>query len=135
MGVRKSVLYFLNPRYWTGNEGQKVKGDEYFLSCVCYYFFHALYGLILLTRFFHLPFIEGGVCSCIFSTRHEENSMPDDEDVLEEENVVKQRLTQGVVDANVAVQLHGIVKTYPGTYITLVSAVNVKEVLLTMLLR
>jgi len=42
--------------------------------------------------------------------------MPDDEDVLEEENVVKQRLTQGVVDANVAVQLHGIVKTYPGTY-------------------
>jgi len=49
MGVRKSVLYFLNPRYWTGNGGENVKGDEYFLSCVCYYFFHALYGLILLT--------------------------------------------------------------------------------------
>lgn len=84
MGVRKSVLYFLNPRYWTGNGGQKVK--------------------------------EGGVCSCFISSQHEENSTPDDEDVLEEENTVKQQLTQGVVDANIAVQIHGIAKTYPGTF-------------------
>ncbi|MCI93750.1 ABC transporter A family member 2-like, partial [Trifolium medium] len=47
---------------------------------------------------------------------HEENSTADDEDVLEEENAVRQKLTQGVVDANVAVQVHGIVKTYPGTF-------------------
>ncbi|KAK2384736.1 ABC transporter A family member [Trifolium repens] len=84
MGVRKSVLYFLNPHYWTGNGGQKVK--------------------------------EGGVCSCLISPHHEENSTADDEDVLEEENAVRQQLTQGVVDANVAVQVHGIVKTYPGTF-------------------
>jgi len=29
---------------------------------------------------------------------------------------VKQQQTQGVVDANVAVQVQGIVKTYPGTF-------------------
>ncbi|PNY10478.1 ABC transporter A family member 2-like protein [Trifolium pratense] len=74
MGVRKSVLYFLNPHYWTGKGGQKVKAH------------------------------------------HEENRTADDEDVLEEENAVRQQLTQDVVDANVAVQVHGIVKTYPGTF-------------------
>lgn len=63
-----------------------------------------------------LSFIEGGVCSCFISSQHEENSTPDDEDVLEEENTVKQQLTQGVVDANIAVQIHGIAKTYPGTF-------------------
>ncbi|CAJ2676962.1 unnamed protein product [Trifolium pratense] len=84
MGVRKSVLYFLNPHYWTGKGGQKVK--------------------------------EGGVCSCLTSAHHEENRTADDEDVLEEENAVRQQLTQDVVDANVAVQVHGIVKTYPGTF-------------------
>ncbi|GAU19716.1 hypothetical protein TSUD_78410 [Trifolium subterraneum] len=84
MGVRKSVLYFLNPYYWTGKGGQKVK--------------------------------EGGICSCLTSAHHEENSAANDEDVLEEENAVKQQLRQGVVDANVAVQVHGIMKTYPGTF-------------------
>ncbi|XP_058772824.1 ABC transporter A family member 2-like [Vicia villosa] len=83
MGVRKSVLYFLNPRYWTGNGRQKVK--------------------------------EGGVCSCLISAHHEDNSTADDEDVLEEENAVKLQQTQGVVDANVAVQIYGLKKTYPGT--------------------
>ncbi|KAJ1401643.1 P-loop containing nucleoside triphosphate hydrolase [Sesbania bispinosa] len=83
-GVRKSMLYFLSPGYWTGKGGQKVK--------------------------------EGGVCSCFVSVPHEEHSTPDDEDVLEEENTVKQQQTQGVVDANVAVQIHGIVKTYPGAF-------------------
>ncbi|KAL2340805.1 hypothetical protein Fmac_008745 [Flemingia macrophylla] len=82
-GVRKSILYFLNPSYWSGRGGQKVK--------------------------------EGGVCSCVGSTLHQEQSTPDDEDVLEEENKVKQQLTEGLVDANVAVQIHGLAKTYPGT--------------------
>lgn len=40
---------------------------------------------------------------------------PDDEDVLEEENVVKRQAMQGEVDSNVAVQLHGLVKIFPGT--------------------
>jgi hypothetical protein len=80
-------------------------------------FFCFLYGYIN-TSFtsLHLPFIEGGICSCLISSHHEENSTADDEDVLEEENAVRQQLTRGVVDANVAVQVHGIVKTYPGTF-------------------
>ncbi|KAK7304602.1 hypothetical protein VNO77_42485 [Canavalia gladiata] len=83
-GVRKSIIYFLNPSYWSGKGGQKVK--------------------------------EGGVCSCIGSAPRQEQLTPDDEDVLEEENKVKQQLTEGLVDANVAVQIHGLGKTYPGTY-------------------
>ncbi|XP_027352542.1 ABC transporter A family member 2 isoform X2 [Abrus precatorius] len=82
-GVRKSIIYFLNPSYWMGKGGQKVK--------------------------------EGGVCSCVGSAPRHEQITPDDEDVLEEENKVKQQLTEGVVDANVAVQIHGLAKTYPGT--------------------
>lgn len=64
----------------------------------------------------HLPFVEGGVCSCFGSAQHEEHDRPDDEDVLEEENAVRQQLTQGLVDANVSVQIHGLVKTYPGAF-------------------
>ncbi|KAK7411462.1 hypothetical protein VNO78_02895 [Psophocarpus tetragonolobus] len=82
-GVRKSMFYFLNPYYWMGKGGQKVR--------------------------------EGGICSCIRSAPHQEQSTPDDEDVLEEENKVKQQLIEGAVDANVAVQIHGLLKTYPGT--------------------
>ena len=62
-----------------------------------------------------LPFVEGGVCSCIGSAPRQEQSTPDDEDVLEEENKVKQQLTEGLLDANVAVQIRGLAKTYPGT--------------------
>ncbi|KAK7281814.1 hypothetical protein RIF29_10111 [Crotalaria pallida] len=58
---------------------------------------------------------EGGICSCLTSAPPEEHSAPDDEDVLEEENTVKQQLAEGVVDAHVAVQIQGLSKTYPGT--------------------
>ncbi|KAF1870845.1 hypothetical protein Lal_00030155 [Lupinus albus] len=58
---------------------------------------------------------EGGVCSCLISAPHEEHSLPDDEDVRQEENIVKHQLAEGVVDDNVAVQIHGLSKTYPGT--------------------
>lgn len=44
-----------------------------------------------------------------------EHITPDDEDVLEEENVVKQQTRGGMVYPNVAVQIRGLVKTYPGT--------------------
>ncbi|MED6193393.1 ATP-binding cassette sub- A member 2 [Stylosanthes scabra] len=82
-GVRKSILYFLNPYYWMGRGGQKVK--------------------------------EGGVCSCcIVSVPHQEPVTPDDQDVLEEQNTVKRQVTEGVIDANVAVQIRGLAKTYPG---------------------
>lgn len=82
-GVRKSAFYFLNPGYWTGKSGNKVK--------------------------------EGSVCSCTGSVPALDSIIPDDEDVLEEENIVKRQATQGEVDSNVAVQLHGLVKIFPGT--------------------
>lgn len=82
-GVRKSVIYFLNPGYWTGKGGNKVS--------------------------------EGGICSCTSSVPPPEDVTPDDEDVHEEENTVKQAASEGVVDTNIAVQIRGLVKMYPGT--------------------
>lgn len=82
-GVRKSAFYFLNPWYWMGKGGSKVR--------------------------------EGGICSCIGSVPRQEHITPDDEDVLEEENTVKHQSQEGIVDPNVAVQIRGLVKTYPGT--------------------
>ncbi|XVF50157.1 hypothetical protein PTKIN_Ptkin04bG0073300 [Pterospermum kingtungense] len=58
---------------------------------------------------------EGGICSCIGSTPPVEHISPDDEDVLEEENLVKTQAEEGAVDPNVAVQIRGLAKTYPGT--------------------
>ncbi|KAF5459766.1 hypothetical protein F2P56_019686 [Juglans regia] len=82
-GVRKSVFYFLNPGYWTGRGGSKVR--------------------------------EGRICSCIGSVPQQEHITPDDGDVLEEENRVKHQTQEGVVDPDVAVQIRGLVKSYPGT--------------------
>lgn len=42
------------------------------------------------------------------------NTYPDDEDVLQEENIVKQQHREGFVDPNLAVQIHGLEKVYPG---------------------
>ncbi|KAJ0106704.1 hypothetical protein Patl1_17825 [Pistacia atlantica] len=54
------------------------------------------------------------IFSCIGSVPPLEHITPDDEDVLEEENIVKQQSREGV-EPNVAVQIRGLVKTYPGT--------------------
>lgn len=35
-------------------------------------------------------------------------------DVLEEENIVKQQSREGALDPKIAVQIRGLVKTYPG---------------------
>ncbi|TYJ98618.1 ABC transporter A family member 2 [Cucumis melo var. makuwa] len=59
---------------------------------------------------------EGGICSCLGSLPVLEPITPDDEDVLEEENTVKQQLSDGIVDPNVAVQIRGLAKTYPGVW-------------------
>ncbi|KAL3716500.1 hypothetical protein ACJRO7_008146 [Eucalyptus globulus] len=56
---------------------------------------------------------EGGICSCIGPVPSLEDVTPDDEDVLEEESIVKARVKEGLVDPNVAVQIHGLGKTYP----------------------
>ncbi|KAF8390226.1 hypothetical protein HHK36_024751 [Tetracentron sinense] len=58
---------------------------------------------------------EGGICSCTSSVPPLEHFTPDDEDVLKEENIVKQQVSKGEVDPNVAVQIQGLAKTYPGT--------------------
>lgn len=43
-----------------------------------------------------------------------ENIHPDDEDVQEEETIVKQQAAGPNVDSNIAVQIRGLVKTYAG---------------------
>ncbi|XP_074292563.1 ABC transporter A family member 2-like [Silene latifolia] len=58
---------------------------------------------------------EGSICTCYRSSLEIENVTPDDEDVLGEENTVKQQIREGVVDPNVAVQLRGLAKVYPGS--------------------
>nr|GEU87189.1 ABC transporter A family member 2-like [Tanacetum cinerariifolium] len=81
-GVRKPIFYFLNPGYWSGKGGNRVR--------------------------------EGGICSCMRSLPPSDHASPDDEDVLQEEEIVKQQHREGVVDPNLAVQIHGLVKVYPG---------------------
>ncbi|WOH05300.1 hypothetical protein DCAR_0624715 [Daucus carota subsp. sativus] len=58
---------------------------------------------------------EGGLCSCNSSVPLPEHEAPDDEDVLNEENIVKRQATDGLLDPSIAVQIRGLVKTYPGT--------------------
>ncbi|CAH2043967.1 unnamed protein product [Thlaspi arvense] len=58
---------------------------------------------------------EGSICSCIGSVPPVEHVTPEDQDVLEEETLVKQQAINGTDDANIAVQIHGLAKTYPGT--------------------
>lgn len=84
-GLRKSKLYFLYPGYWTGRGEQRMK--------------------------------EGAnlKCCCKGSTKLDEKvPEPDDEDVRHEESAVKRQLGAGVIDENVAVQIRGLKKTYPG---------------------
>ncbi|KAL3716504.1 hypothetical protein ACJRO7_008150 [Eucalyptus globulus] len=57
----------------------------------------------------------GGICSCIGSIPRLEHVTPDDKDVLQEERIVKAQAKEGSVDPNVAVQIRGLGKTYPGT--------------------
>ncbi len=70
---------------------------------------------IMTDSFPHSLIIDGGICSCIGSVPQQEHITPDDGDVLEEENLVKHQTQEGVVDPNVAVQIRGLAKTYPGT--------------------
>lgn len=58
---------------------------------------------------------EGGLCTCFGSSPQLEHIIPDDEDVLEEENTVKRQVNEGVVDPNAAVQVRGLAKVYPGS--------------------
>ncbi|RZC60771.1 hypothetical protein C5167_022539 [Papaver somniferum] len=44
-----------------------------------------------------------------------DNTNPDDDDVREEESIVKQQMAEGSNDPNIAVQIRGLAKTYPGT--------------------
>ncbi|KAG2311511.1 hypothetical protein Bca52824_023068 [Brassica carinata] len=57
---------------------------------------------------------EGGICSCTGSVPPVDHITPDDEDVLKEEALVKQHSMEGLVDPNIAVQIRGLAKTYPG---------------------
>ena len=59
--------------------------------------------------------LEGIIRSCIGLVPPLEDISSDDEDVLEEENIVKEQRREGVVDLNIAVQICGLTKTYPRT--------------------
>uniref|UniRef100_A0A803M188 ABC transporter domain-containing protein n=1 Tax=Chenopodium quinoa TaxID=63459 RepID=A0A803M188_CHEQI len=80
-GTRKSLLYFLNPRYWIGKGENKPQGV---------------------------------LCGCCDSDSAYVDITPDDTDVLEEEIVVKQQMKSNEIDSNIAVQIRGLVKIYPG---------------------
>ncbi|KAK6117971.1 hypothetical protein DH2020_048286 [Rehmannia glutinosa] len=56
----------------------------------------------------------GSMCSCLSSVPPSEDIVPDDEDVQEEESIVKQQAAEGNVNSSIAVQIRGLVKTYAG---------------------
>ncbi|KAG5537228.1 hypothetical protein RHGRI_024616 [Rhododendron griersonianum] len=57
---------------------------------------------------------EGGIFSFLRSIPQVQPKTPDDEDVLEEENIVKRQVKEDLVDPDVVVQIRGLTKTYPG---------------------
>ncbi|KAK4437089.1 ABC transporter A family member 2 [Sesamum alatum] len=57
---------------------------------------------------------EGNICSCVRQIPPLEDIVPDDEDVQEEESIVKQQAHEGIVDSSTAVQIRGLVKIYAG---------------------
>lgn len=56
----------------------------------------------------------GGCCSCTGSVPPLPESSPDDEDVAAEESLVRQQVTEDTTGPNVAVQVRGLIKTFPG---------------------
>ncbi|KAJ8620984.1 hypothetical protein MRB53_029513 [Persea americana] len=58
---------------------------------------------------------EWGLCSCTGSVPPVDDVTQADEDVLAEETFVKQQVAEKAHDPNVAVQIRGLTKTYPGT--------------------
>ncbi|XP_026453849.1 ABC transporter A family member 11-like isoform X2 [Papaver somniferum] len=77
-GVRKSVIYFLNPGYWTGSSAGGSTSE--------------------------IPLLD-------------EKNSDRDEDVLEEERTVRDQMKEDYKmsnDSNIAVQIRGLAKAYPG---------------------
>ncbi|KAJ6794728.1 putative ABC transporter A family member 2 [Iris pallida] len=58
---------------------------------------------------------EGSLCSCAGSIPLLDDVTPDDEDVLAEETTVKHQAANNDIDPNIAIQIRGLAKTYPGT--------------------
>ncbi|GMN45684.1 hypothetical protein TIFTF001_014866 [Ficus carica] len=58
---------------------------------------------------------EDAICSCIDSLPSEELDPSDDEDVIEEENIIKQQIKEGIDNTKIAVQIRGLMKTYPAS--------------------
>eukprot|EP00253_Pinus_taeda_P023624 PITA_23624 len=56
----------------------------------------------------------GGCCTCTGSVPPLPESSPDDEDVAAEESLVRQQVTEDTTSPNVAVQVRGLIKTFPG---------------------
>ncbi|OWM74938.1 hypothetical protein CDL15_Pgr021289 [Punica granatum] len=58
---------------------------------------------------------ESGIFSCFGSLPVPEQNTPDDKDVLEEETAAKAQASNRLTDPNIAVQICGLMKAYPGT--------------------
>ncbi|XP_062114912.1 ABC transporter A family member 2-like [Humulus lupulus] len=58
---------------------------------------------------------ESDICSCLDSIPQDNHIHPDNEGVLEEENIIKEQIIKGVDNPNIVVQIRGLVKTYHGT--------------------
>ena len=80
--------------------------------CVCGHLFSFLVSINDKHLFFLFLFAEGNIFNCICSDPLLESVTPDDEDVLEEESLVKKQANEGIDDPQAAVQIHGLVKTY-----------------------
>ncbi|KAK9669274.1 hypothetical protein RND81_13G120800 [Saponaria officinalis] len=60
---------------------------------------------------------QGGICGHNGSIPAPDHNPSTDEDVLEEENTVKWQMSSNEVDPNIAVQVRGLAKTFPGKLI------------------
>lgn len=74
-----------------------------------------LVGIYSRHLFFLFLFAESSIFSFIGSNPLPEIIASNDEDVLEEENSVKQQAREGENDPDAAVTIYGLVKTYPKT--------------------
>jgi len=60
--------------------------------------------------------LEGGLFSIFGSSHPVDDAALTDEDVLAEENLVKEQAANNEVDPGIAVQIRGLRKTYPGSF-------------------
>lgn len=106
-----SEAFILDRKWWR----QRGRYLDSLISCTLILSFTKLKLVFAITFPSPSDFVsEGSLCSCIDPIPTPDDVTPDDEDVVAEETVVKQQTAQDATDLNVAVQMRGLTKTYPG---------------------